>query len=66
MKKTIMALTIAATTIFPLHAAEPQSLITPPQNQGLPYTRSARTAALAKIKDHIAVFAGSRYAYVKG
>ena len=38
----------------------------PPQDQGLPYTRSAQPAALAKIKDGTAVFAGSRYGYVKG
>jgi len=45
-------------------AAEP--LDPPPQDRGLPYTRSARAAALAKIREHVAVFAGSRYAYVKG
>ena len=38
----------------------------PPQDQGLPYTRSAQHFAIAKIKDTIAVFAGSRYAYVHG
>ena len=50
----------------PAGAADPEPLAPPPQDQGLPYTRSARQIALAKIKDHIAVFAGSRYAYVKG
>ncbi|MBC8010275.1 MAG: hypothetical protein H7067_09270, partial [Burkholderiales bacterium] len=30
-----------------------------------PYTPEARAAALALIRDHIAVFAGSRYAYVR-
>ena len=39
---------------------------TPPQDKGLPYTRSARPAALEKIRDGIVVFPGSRYAYVKG
>ena len=39
---------------------------TPPQDQGLPYTRTAQKFALDKIKDTIAVFAGSRYAYVHG
>ena len=39
---------------------------TPPQDQGLPYTRSAHTVARAKIQDAIGVFAGSRYAYVHG
>ncbi len=48
------------------HAADSAPLIPPAQDQALPYTRSARPAALAKIKDHIAVFAGSRYAYVQG
>jgi len=38
----------------------------PPQDQGLPYTRSAQKVAVAKIKDTVAVFAGSRYAWVYG
>ena len=38
----------------------------PPQDQGLPYTRTAEKFALAKIKDTVAVFAGSRYAWVYG
>ena len=38
----------------------------PRQDQGLPYTRSAQKFALAKIGDTVAVFAGSRYAYVNG
>jgi hypothetical protein len=38
----------------------------PPQDQGLPYTRSARAFALKKIQGETAVFAGSRYAYVDG
>ncbi len=46
--------------------AQPVVLPAPPQNQGLPYTRSAHAAALAKLGDHIAVFAGSRYGYVQG
>ncbi len=32
----------------------------------MPYTRSARAAAVDKIKDGVAVFAGSRYGYIKG
>ena len=47
-------------------AQVPAPLSPPPQDQGLPYTRSARAAALAKIKTSIAVFAGSRYGYVRG
>ena len=54
-----------------LHAADtvPDKsaiFIPPPQDQGLPYTRSAQPFALAKIKGSITVCAGSRYAYVDG
>jgi hypothetical protein len=38
----------------------------PPQDQGLPYTRTAQKFAVEKIKDTVAVFAGSRYAWVHG
>ncbi len=38
----------------------------PPQDRGLPYTRSAQQAALAKIGGSVALFAGSRYAWVHG
>ena len=38
----------------------------PPQDQGLPYTRTAQKFAVGKIKDTVAVFAGSRYAWVHG
>ena len=38
----------------------------PPQDQGLPYTRTAQSHALAKLGDDVAVFAGSRYAWVHG
>lgn len=38
----------------------------PPQNQGLPYTRSSLGGALEKIKGSIALCAGSRYGYVDG
>ena len=47
-------------------APTPAPLDAPPQDQGLPYTRSARKVGLSKIKDTIGVFAGSRYGYVKG
>ena len=36
------------------------------QDKNLPYTRSARTAALKAIGNSIALFPGSRYAYIKG
>ena len=38
----------------------------PPQDQGRPYTRTAQPFAVAKIKDTIAVFPGSRFAWVHG
>jgi hypothetical protein len=38
----------------------------PPQDQGLPYTRSARPRALKAVESSIAVFGGSRYAYLYG
>jgi hypothetical protein len=71
MKSRRLILLSAITLVIPwlsgpAGAADPAPLAPPPQDQGLPYTRSARQIALAKIKDHIAVFAGSRYAYVKG
>lgn len=51
-----------------LVAGEP--LKAPPQDVGLPYTRSARASALRSINEYVAVFAsptyGSRYAYVQG
>ncbi len=46
--------------------APPPLQATPPQDQGLPYTRSARPLALAKIASCVAVFSGSRYGYVQG
>ena len=47
-------------------AADLDVLPAPPQDQGLPYTLSAEAVGLAKIKDGIAVFAGSRYGYIQG
>ena len=49
-----------------LIGAEPEPLSAPPQDRGLPYTRSARQFGLSRIKNAVAVFAGSRFAYVKG
>ena len=39
---------------------------TPPQDKGIPYTQSSRPRAVAAIRDYIAVFGGSRYAYLYG
>jgi hypothetical protein len=50
-------------------AADPAAsllLPTPAQDQALPYTRSARAAAQRVFAGQIAVFTGSRYAYVNG
>ena len=64
MKPTItVLLAILAVTI--VRAEKPWPPV-PPQYQGLPYTRSAQMFAVKKIRDTIAVFAGSRYAYVYG
>ncbi|HBF34847.1 TPA: hypothetical protein DDW35_09825, partial [Candidatus Sumerlaeota bacterium] len=65
----IFALLFTLLSLSPvLHAATTTETLAavPPQNQGLPYTRSAKPQALAKIKNHLAVFAGSRYAYANG
>ena len=43
-----------------------QIIAAPAQDQGLPYTRSAQTSALAKIQGTITVCSGSRYGYVNG
>ena len=43
-----------------------QSLMPPPQDKGLPYTKSARPRALEAIKGTTAIFVGGRYAYVNG
>ncbi|NDC75684.1 hypothetical protein EBZ70_10465, partial [bacterium] len=47
----------------------PAAPVTPPPSElaaPRPYTAEARAAALFLIRDHVAVFAGSRYAYVRG
>ena len=68
MSVVIKSLLILFTIALPLAAQTPTPtpLLAPPQDQGLPYTRSARAAALTKLGDHIAVFAGSRYGYANG
>ncbi|MCY3018530.1 MAG: hypothetical protein NTW87_05805 [Planctomycetota bacterium] len=60
----LFALTSAiAVSMF---GSEPTPLTAPPQDKGLPYTRTAAKLALERIKNCTAVFAGSRYAYVNG
>lgn len=43
-----------------------EDLPIPPQDKGLPYTRSAQEQSLGLIPEVIAVYPGSRYAYVEG
>ncbi len=64
MKKVFYSL-LAMMTILTAKADAPWPPV-PPQGQGLPYTRSAQKFAVEKIKETIAVFAGSRYAWVDG
>ncbi|MEY3897515.1 MAG: hypothetical protein RLZZ214_3036 [Verrucomicrobiota bacterium] len=63
-----MLVTGAICLLAQMHPAvsQPAPLQPPPQDRGLPYTRSADAAALAKIRGGIAVFPGSRYGYVGG
>ena len=43
-----------------------QELASPPQDKGLPYTRTAHASAMKALKGTIAIYVGSRYAYVHG
>ena len=38
-----------------------QVLVTPAQDKGMPYTRSAKSVAIAKIKNNIAVCGDLKY-----
>jgi hypothetical protein len=58
----LTALTLVSTAL----AAPPEPLPPPPQDRGLPYTRSSIPAALQALGDGVAVFPGSRYGYVDG
>ena len=42
------------------------ALLPPPQDQGLPYTKSAQPKALQAVENATAVFVGSRYGYIHG
>ena len=64
--KFLPGLAILATLAGSPILAQTNALPVPPQDQGLPYTRSAQTFATAQIKNAIAVFPGSRYGWVKG
>ncbi len=65
-RRLIFAMALGALVAAPPLGAQTGSLPPPPQDQGLPYTRSAQARAVERIKDTIAVFAGSRYAWVHG
>lgn len=47
-------------------AQAPPKLQPPPQDQGLPYTRSAFPRAMEALKGTTALFVGSRYAFING
>lgn len=65
---TVVTVITVFLSVFSLTNAFAQSstLSAPPQDKGLPYTKTARSVAMAKLKNYIGVFAGSRYAWVKG
>ncbi|WP_338877345.1 hypothetical protein WBJ53_33260 (plasmid) [Spirosoma sp. SC4-14] len=61
-------LVTACLTVTLSYGQAPQTTVwpAPPQNEGLPYTRSGKPRALEAIRGTTALFAGSRYAYVNG
>ncbi len=63
MKPLAFILLLAVAT--PLGAQNP-TLPPPPQDKGLPYTRTSLTRALAALGKGVSVFPGSRYGYVNG
>lgn len=60
----LQSLTLCSFAAEPIPGSTP--LPPPPQDQGLPYTRSAEQVTLDMIKGGIAVFTGSRYGYIDG
>ncbi|MEI6751871.1 MAG: hypothetical protein WCK78_01765 [Paludibacter sp.] len=64
-KLLFLAILLFTTAVEPLFSQQ-VALPTPPQDKGLPYTRSARAAAMNVLKNYTAIFAGSKYAYVNG
>ena len=66
--KLFRCLSFCATVLMMACPAQGQALSfpIPPQEQGLPYTRSCRPRALDSIQRDIAVFGGSRYAWLFG
>jgi hypothetical protein len=66
MKYILTTVLLLAASMARAQVVADAPLPPPPQDKGLPYTRSAGKPALEKIKDGIAVYPGSRYGYVKG
>lgn len=66
MRHATIALLFLFGTPVPAAFSQPAPLPPPPQDRGLPYTRSSQETALAAIRDGIALFPGSRYGYVNG
>ena len=63
----IAIITVAVTSMTPARGIDAVAVLpAPPQDLGLPYTRSGQSQALARLGGCIAVFPGSRYAYVNG
>lgn len=66
-QKSLLFSTLIAYVVFAMpFAAASQSLAIPPQDLGLPYTRTAQAKALKAIEGTIALFPQSRYAYLNG
>ena len=68
MKLTKFILTGLMIVLLPVVKtnAQQKDLPTPPQDKGLPYTRSAHATAVNALKNYTAIFAGSKYSYVNG
>ena len=69
MKKTgfpFRRVTSSFCLILVILSTQSQSLSTPNQTEGLPYTRSAHAMAVNALKNYTAIFAGSKYGYVNG
>lgn len=59
-----LVVALVASTMPAADATGPAPLPVPPHDQGLPYTPSGAAAARAALAGRIAVFVGSRYAWV--
>ena len=68
MKRRMLAVASVVAGLLVLNQGNAQTpkLVPPPQDKGLPYTKSARPRAIEAIKGTTAIFVGGRYAYVNG